>query len=94
MNHSVNHPVHHPVHHLTEDELYNYVFDQTLPADGSHLTICPICRQTVEELTRLAQVLRGAQLSQPSPAQSERCVALFTARTDPAASNKAGRGIR
>ena len=94
MNHSVNHPV----HHLTEDELYNYVFDQTLPADNSHLTICPICRQTIGELTRLAKVLTSAHLSQPSPAQSERCVALFTQRTNlvtsnQAASDKSGRGI-
>ncbi len=72
------------MHHLTEDELYNYVFDQTLPADSSHLTICPTCRQTVRELTRLAQVLTGARLSQPSLAQSERCVKLFVQRREPA----------
>lgn len=73
------------MHHPTEDELYNYVFDQTLPADVTHLTVCPTCRQTVEELTWLAKVLTGAHLSQPSPAQYERCVALFTQRTGLAA---------
>lgn len=71
------------MHHPTEDELYNYVFDQTLPADVDHLTICPTCRQTVMELTWLAKVLTSVRFSQPSPAQHERFEALFTQRTGP-----------
>lgn len=60
------------MHHPTADELYSAVFDQTPLAELTHLNSCPTCRQTVRELTALAEVLTIARLCQPSPAQYER----------------------
>lgn len=67
------------MNHLHETTLYDIAFDQVVLTNTAttHLAACPLCRQTVHELSILAQELAVARRSTPTAAQFTRYAALY-----------------